>query len=110
MNIDFLDNSARQIAAAEARHWSPSPDVERAEADYIRATKARLTAEHYAESCPDAHLGRALALVEGATDTQAMALGALQDVASPSDSDIRALDERALDEWLGARKAARGEA
>ena len=108
--LDFLDHSGPQIRAAEARHWSPDPDVERAEADYIRTVQARLTAEHYAENCADSQLGPALVLVAGAEETQAMALDALQDVASPSDADIRALDERAMDEWLGARKAARGEA
>lgn len=103
------DNSAAQIRAAESRHWSPDPTVEQAEADYIRAVRARLTAEHYAETCPDDRLGPALVLVEGATDTQAMALDALHDVASPSAADVRALNDRAISGWLAGR-GVRGEA
>lgn len=109
MHTVSYDNSHRQIRAAEARHWSPDPEVERAEEDYIRAVRARLTAEHYAENCPDDRLGPALVLVAGATDTQAMALDALHDVANPSAADIRALNDRAISEWLAGR-GVRGEA
>jgi Flp pilus assembly protein TadD len=109
MHTVSYDNSHRQIRAAEARHWSPDPEVERAEADYIRAVRARLTAEHYAENCPDDRLGPALVLVAGATDTQAMALDALHDVATLSPADVRALNDRAISEWLAGR-GVRGEA
>ena len=107
------DNSARQIAQAEARQAGYPGPVDDALKAYKAARTRYITAEAYAENCSEARHPAAQRAEQATYRAMDTALDALLSLVSLTGDQLSEIDHEVRDEWRAtraARSALRGEA